>query len=65
MIATIFFPAAHTIGTAPPLHGTVSLFADRFARRKFGDMIHSDRHALLAAQYLSDSRTAYSFVSRQ
>jgi hypothetical protein len=61
-IATIFFPAAHTIGTIPNASQRCDFV---YAQRKFDDMIQSTCGALLAAQYLSDSRTAYSFVSRQ
>jgi hypothetical protein len=60
-----FFPQHTRSEPRPTLHGTVTLSVDRFAQRKFDDMIHSDCRALLAAQHLSDSRTAYSFVSRQ
>jgi hypothetical protein len=65
MIATIFFPAARTIGTVSNAHGAVTLSADRFAQRKFYDMIQSVCRALLAAQHLSDSYTAHDFISRQ
>jgi hypothetical protein len=46
-------------------HGAVTLSADRFAQRKFYDMIQSVCRALLAAQHLSDSYTAHDFISRQ
>jgi hypothetical protein len=65
MIATIFFPAAHTIGTVSDLHGAVTLSADRFAQRNFGDAIQRTCREPLAAQHLSGNCTAFDFVSRQ
>jgi len=49
----------------PTLHGAVTLSTDRFAQRKFDDMIQGARRELLAAQYLSENDTAFDFVSRQ
>ena len=62
MIATIFFPAARTGGTAFNASRRCEFAADRFAQRTFDDMIQSIRRERLAAQYLSGSYTAYDFV---
>jgi hypothetical protein len=60
-----FFPQHPRLEPHPTLHRAVTSSADRFAQRKFDDAIRDASRELLAAQYLSDSCTAYDFVSRQ
>jgi hypothetical protein len=57
-----FFPKHTRSEPRSTLHGAVSLFADRFAQRKFDGMIQSICREPTAAQYLSDGHTAHDFV---
>jgi hypothetical protein len=57
-----FFPKHTRSEPRSTPHGAVSLFADRFAQRKFNGIIQSICRERLAARFLSDSHTAYDFV---
>jgi hypothetical protein len=65
MIATIFFPAAHAIGTMFNASQHRDFVCRSLRAAKFDDMIQSTCRKLLAAQYLSDNCAACDFVSRQ
>jgi hypothetical protein len=65
MIATIFFPAARATGTTSNASQRCDFVCRLLRAAKFEGMTQSTCHKLLAAQYLSDSGTAYDFVSRR